>query len=162
MDALLEGLEDILAEEIELYRRLVELSRHKTDVLVAGDVEALDKIVREEQGLILHGSSLEKDLNKCIQELAGKMEFSGCSTLSQLLQKVTGEHQQRLASIGEELGSLLKEQKEVNGLNGWLIQSNLDYVNHVLSRIQGSNSIYSMEGTRVNRDMTVSLMDRKI
>ena len=163
MDALLERLEDILIEETELYRKLVELSKQKTEVLMAGDTEKLDRITREEQGLIFHGGILERNLEQCILDIAGnESRYSGCNTLSQLIENVSDPHKQKLSSIGRELSSLLHEQKELNELNTGLIQSNLDYINHLLSRMQGRNSIYSLKGTKVKKDTAVSLMDKKI
>lgn len=163
MDALLFKLEEILIRETELYQKILDISRRKTDIIIAGDTAGLDQITRTEQGLILHGGALERELKQCIQEIMqANEEFSSCVTLALLIQKIPEPYHQRLASIGNDLNSLLQEQKEINVLNSSLIQSNLEYIYNILSKVQGGSRIYSMGGIKVNKDLEPSILDKKI
>jgi hypothetical protein len=163
VDSLLSKLEDILLREINLYQKILELSKEKTNVITAGDTVGLDRITRIEQGLILQGGALERELDQCIQQIMLlKEEFSAYLTLSLLIQHLPEPHKQKLTSIGNELIGLLQEQKEINALNSSLIQNNLDYIYNILSKMQGAGQLYTVGGTRVNRDMESSILDKKV
>ena len=163
LEALFTQFEEILQQETELYCKILEISKKKVDIIIAGDIAGLDNVTKVEQGLILHAGALERRREQFIQEKMMKYDgMSSCKTLSELIQFAPASHKQQLASIGNELGALLEEQKDINTLNSSLIRNNLEYIDNILSKIQGNTDVYNMGGTKVKGDFDTSVLDKKI
>lgn len=163
MDELFAQFEEILNQELELYRKILELSKKKTDVILTGDTAGLDDITKAEHAFIIQAGALERKRQKFITEKLMKCDgISSCETLSELIQYAPASHKQRLASIGKELSELLEEQKEINELNSKLIRNNLEYIEFILSRVQGSAGVYDTGGTKKKDNARSSVLDKKV
>jgi len=163
LEELFAQLADILLQESALYRRILELSKKKTDVIIKGDTAELDSITGIEQDLIYDVSALEKRRESMIREKIQKCSgMSSFNTLSDIISHAPKHCRQQLSSARDELWSMLEELSEVNALNSGLIKSNLEYVNHILGRLQGSAGAYDMDGARVKGDLDASVLDKKV
>ncbi len=119
----------VLEQEAEVYRALVELSSKKQDALVAGDLEALDGVVRAEEALLWKAGRFEETRQMVATELADLLELKdGERTLVRLIEAV-GEP--RAAALRERQGEILRSVAELsanNETNGRLIEQALTQV----------------------------------
>ena len=59
-------LTKLLEEQLKIYTKLLELESSKTDVLLKGELEALDNIVTQQQPYIMSSANCEKRREKLI------------------------------------------------------------------------------------------------
>lgn len=139
MASLMENLIDVLRKECREYEGLLELSQKKTPVIVSGDLEALQKITDEEQGLVSRINHLEKErvevtadianvLNKDVKELK----------LAYLIRMLSGRptEQTALAEAHDSLQASVKGLQRVNEQNRELLNNALEVVAFEMNMMQ--------------------------
>lgn len=69
MDDRISDLLNIIRDEIDLYRELIEHARHKTAILVRGRADAILECNRIEEGFNIKLRSLETEMSRLCQDL---------------------------------------------------------------------------------------------
>ena len=140
MDTLNKLLE-ILDNQAKIYHDLLDISKNKTDIIVEGKVQGLEKLTKVEQTLILKMSDLENQLEKNVKPLVEELEIKEENvTISILLNYLQGENKKRLEELRENIFSVINEFEHVNKLNSKLIQNSLEYINFSINLFSNVNA----------------------
>lgn len=139
MASLMENLIDILNKESSEYENLLELSMEKTPVIVAGDLENLQRITDEEQIVVSRINSLEKQRTENINDIANVLNKDvktlKLANLIEMLQARPIERQ-KLAEVHDRLQSVVRRVQMINNQNGELIHHALEMVEFDMNLIQ--------------------------
>jgi len=167
MEGYLNQLCDILEQEIKIYNTILEKSKEKTDIVVSGRVNELDRIVKLEQSLVVQIGKLEQKREEVVLNIAGILNMdSNRLNIKQLIQSAPEEYQEKLEIYQKSLEDILGQLKDVNELNGKLIENALDYVEfslNIMTNASISGNIYEKEGSTKNNISGVkNLFDVKL
>jgi len=139
MASLVDTLIDVLNREDTEYRQIIELSSRKTQAIVRGDIEELERVTDDEQLIVDHINACEKERSSTMKEIAKILntDVSGLklSVLISLLDRSPKE-QKALAEIHDKLHETLHEVKLLNERNEELLNSAKEMVDFNLNLIQ--------------------------
>ena len=113
MASLMEDFMDVLEKENGEYERLTELSREKRQIIIDGNIPALEEITSREQDI----TSILKNLEKKREEVVNDMSI--------VLSKKPKE-QQQLRELKEKLHTTLEQMAEINNQNEVLLQQAIE------------------------------------
>ena len=155
-----------LEKQKSIYEELLSISRKKKQVLIDGNVEKLDSMVKREGNLIIEIGDLENKREKAVEALAKEL---GCSskelTVSYVCDRVADKRVGLIRSLADSIGSILKELKELNDINGKLIEQSLEYVNFSINLVadvlEGQKVVYEANEEE-NKGNGVRLFDAKV
>jgi len=141
MASLIDELIHTLEKENAAYQELQKLSVKKTDIIVEGNIQALNDIVEQEQILMTDKVwPLEKKRQECTKDIAmvinRKVEDL---TLTKLADLMVGqpETQKRLREIRDRLHDTMKHMTQVNDMNKVLLQESLELVEFDINLFNG-------------------------
>lgn len=129
MKDLIDILQKVLKEEILVYRELLSIMNEKTDVLIDGNIEKLDKMTTHENNIINKLNEFENLRNKVIFNIQHRRGIKEELDISMLLKLLDDEDGMELSNLRDEFLEVLSQIKEKNILNSSLIKDSLDYVN---------------------------------
>ncbi len=143
MASLMENLLDVLDRECSEYDSLLELSRKKTPVIVAGNIEELEKITDEEQNVVNRINLLDKERKETTVDIADVMnkdvtQLKITNIIELLAQRP--EEQKKLAEIYDRLQTTVREMVRINEHNKILIEDSLGMVDFNLNLLQAMRS----------------------
>lgn len=139
MASLMETLIDILNKESSEYETLLELSMKKTSVIVAGDLDNLQKITDEEQIVVSRINNLEKSRIENINDIANVLNKDvKALKLANLIDMLEARpiERQKLAEVHDRLQSAVRRMQMVNNQNRELINHALEMVEFDMNLIQ--------------------------
>lgn len=139
MASLMENLIDILNKESSEYENLLELSMKKTSVIVAGELENLQKITDEEQIVVSRINNLEKLRIENINDIANVLNKDVTTLkLTNLIAMLEARpiERQKLAEVHDRLQSIVKRVQMVNNQNRELINNALEMVEFDMNLLQ--------------------------
>ena len=143
MASLVEVLIDTLTKEESEYVTLLDLSRKKTPVIVAGEVEKLQNITDEEQSVVDRLVALDAKRAEAMQDIAEVMNKDvktlKLSHLIEMLEKRPAERD-ALRALHDQLKATVGELKMINDQNRELIRQSLDIVDFNLNLIKSQRS----------------------
>lgn len=143
MASLMENLMAVLDSENAEYETLLELSRRKTPVIVAGNLEELEKITDEEQNVVERINRLDKKRAEVTADIANVMNKDVASlkltNIIELLEKRPTD-QNKLAGIYDRLHKTVREMVRINEHNRELIMDSLEMVDFDLRLLQSMRS----------------------
>lgn len=156
----------VLEKEKTIYEELLTISREKKEVIVEGKIQELDNFLKVEGNLILEISRLEDERDIEAEALAKKL---GCPreelTISYVCNSVKDERCSKLWEIANSIGEILSQLKEINDLNGKLIEQSLEYINFSMNlmadSIAGQKAIYEGK-TEGSKENNIRLFDAKV
>lgn len=122
---------DTLQQQLELYKRILEMENSKKPLILQNDVVHLNVITQKEKLLTVKAEELEYNRNLITARYFKDGGFRYRSgLLSALIQAVSNpEEKQQLTKLHGELTFVLQELKQVNGLNQQLIEQSLAFIN---------------------------------
>ncbi len=129
MASLVEELVKALETEEKIYQTIIGYGRQKTDVLIRGDVPALEKLTEKEQlasDELVSQSSRHEQLLKDIAIVLGKTEEEMTVTRLIELLDTQPEARQQLSAAKEKLISAANEMKSLNEQNIALIKQAIE------------------------------------
>lgn len=139
MASLMENMIVVLQEESKEYDALLQLSLKKTPVIVAGDLDNLQKITDEEQEVVGRINRLEKKRNEVTADIANVINKDvNTLKLRDLLPMLENRpaEQEQLRSAIEGLQDVVGRMKTVNEQNRDLIQHSLEMVEFDMNLLQ--------------------------
>ncbi len=143
MASLVEVLIDTLTKEESEYVTLLDLSKKKTPVIVAGEIENLQKITDEEQAVVDRLIALDArraDAMKDIAEVMNRdVKTLKLSNLIEMLEK-RPEERDALSLLHDRLKATVGELRMINDQNRELIRQSLDIVDFNLNLIKSQRS----------------------
>ena len=125
MASLMENFMDILEKENGEYERLVELSRQKTQVIIDGNVPALDKITEQEQEITGTLINLEKKREEIVHDMSIVLSKDPSDlTVTNMIAFLSKQpqEQQKLKDIKQKLRDTLNQMARLNEQNESLLQ----------------------------------------
>ncbi|MCM8773426.1 MAG: flagellar protein FlgN [Candidatus Omnitrophica bacterium] len=136
LEEIKDDLVKLLNDELNLYKKILELSKEKTKIILENNLEKLkdiDSRINEEIEKIY---PLEETREKIISKIGEKQRLPSSQINLSFLSSLWGETS--FKKLQEEFASLLGELKEINQRNNLLIKQ----AQSVLSFISGS--LYSI------------------
>lgn len=130
-ETLIEALEKLY----QLHEKLYELSETKTEIIKKGDMEGLQKMLKDEQTFVAAINTMEKQRQEAAKQLLGKSEATEI-TLTNCIEAVTGNDKKILNELKEKIWSVVNKLKDRNELNQLLIHQSLQFVNMTIDMIQ--------------------------
>ncbi len=139
--SLVEELIGVLQSEKEIYNRLIPVSEQKTEILVRGDLKALQAVTDEEQKLLDQASVLDHKRNTVIQNMGMVLNRSpeqlDLVSLIELLAKQPEEKKQ-LSQLHDSLKQIMIRLVDVNEKNKSLIENSLEMIEFNMNFIQST------------------------
>lgn len=139
MASLMENMIEVLQDECKEYETLCKLSKEKTSIIVAGDLQGLEKITEAEQEVVGRITKLEKKRTEVTADIANVMnkdpKTMKVRELIPLLASRPTE-QERLRETCDHLQKVVGEMKTSNEQNGELIKHSLEMVEFDLNLLQ--------------------------
>lgn len=157
---------DVLNEELELHKNMLEISSQKKDILVKGDVSELEKINKIEAGLILKMGGFEEKRELMISKVAKDEGIDKSELTLSIILKYTKESDgNRLKEIQSELKNAITQLKQINDLNMQLVKNSLDYIDFSINLFTGASTAadnsYTSTGSINDNHIKKSLFDTK-
>lgn len=122
----LPGLKEVLGAQCGVHRKLLALEEEKTRVLLAGDAEKLLPLLNDQQALLMQSRELEKQRNAiCLG--------TDYKTLRELVES-SGECENLLGTVFEELTAVVVALKKKCALNKKLLETRLGTIRYLLSQ----------------------------
>ncbi len=139
MASLMENLLEVLDKENEEYKKLVKLEYEKKQILIDGDVPALEKMTDREQDVSSVLRNLEIRREKIMDDMSTvlgkpKTELT-IKYMIELLDKQPDE-QARLSELRTSLHEVLTEMSQINELNKMLTEQALELVEYDLNLLK--------------------------
>lgn len=131
MASLMEDFVDILEKENTEYERLTELSTEKRQIIIEGNIPALEDITGREQEITSNLKNLENKREQVVKDMAivlskDPKELTITNMIAFLNKQP--EEQQRLQSIRERLKTTLEQMADINAQNDVLLNQALEMV----------------------------------
>ena len=158
----LEILIKTLEAEVEVYNELVRVETDKTNIIVEGNIEKLDKIMNSEQVITMKINGLEKKRmgimdglglhNKTLREVIAIAKNDGNKTRG------------RLFKIYKDLKESTDKIKQINEQNQILIKSRLkvitDFTDYVQSAVSPNTGNISKAGKMATYDKNAKVVQQ--
>lgn len=129
MASLMEEFMDVLERENGEYERLTELSREKRQIIIDGNIPALEEITNREQEITSILKNLEKKREEVVNDmsivLSKKPEELTVTNMIAFLNKQPKE-QQQLRELKEKLHDTLGKMADINTQNETLLKHALE------------------------------------
>ena len=129
MASLMEDFMDVLEKENGEYERLTELSREKRQIIIDGNIPALEEITNREQEITSILKNLEKKREEVVNDmsivLSKKPEDLTVTNMIAFLNKQPKE-QQQLRELKEKLHDTLGKMADINTQNETLLKHALE------------------------------------
>lgn len=162
---MLERMESLLDRQLELYQSLVEMSHRKQQVLVRGDLQELESIIKAEQALLWQAGKLEESRLALQGELAASAGLKPEELDLSKLAELAGEpFASRYKSLQGCMVAIMDQLGAINRLNMELIEQSLSYINFSLELLSGAEAgeTYTPAGKSPGRKDVTRLLDRKV
>ncbi|NLK21796.1 MAG: flagellar protein FlgN [Epulopiscium sp.] len=143
MAGLIYDLIEVLEGEIGFYTILLKISKEKTDIIVSGDVLALQKLTKKEQEAVSQNIRLEKQRETIVGDIALVLnEKKEGLTITKLIEKLenTIEEKEKLKTIQKRINDLIIQLKQVNEQNKVLLNQSMEMINFTMNAIQSTRS----------------------
>lgn len=162
----LDKIIDILDVQYNIQTELLELSKSKTEVLLAEDVKKLGEITKSEQELIKKLETIELQRQKQVEMISKERGLSNNTiTISELIEDADDLTKDRLRNIKGKLSSIISEQSSVNDINRQLVKANLEYLSFSLSFLTGqlnSGTVYDKDAKSPKNNGSSGIFDKSV
>lgn len=163
MKEYVDQLKLVLNEELEVYKKLLDITISKKDIIANNQIKELDQMTKVEQTLILQIGQLEESretLTSNLKNHFGDQELN----MQRLIDYLPEEDKDFLFDLREDLLKTLTVIDSENKLNKTLIEDSLEYVNFNLDLLTAVNNDGSYENTATEKEVgsRKNLFDVKI
>lgn len=147
---LIENLTRVLAEELKLYKSILDISKRKTRVIIDGNIDELNKIVKGEHSFVLKVGKLEDLRGKLVFALSKKLGISFDNiNVSEIIKRIDENEAKKIEKYKEFILKVVNELKDVNEINGKLIKNSLEFIDfsiNLVSNIDDGSNNYCNTG----------------
>ena len=134
---------ELLKENNEIYKMLLELEYDKYEAVIKNDVISLDNIVSQEEVYYLQMKGIEHKREKLLNSLG----LSG-KTLKEIIDAAENEFKTNLQEEFEELNNTIKELKKINELLKTVIEVRLRKINKEMSNLGENKNTYTNDKSK--------------
>lgn len=131
MASLMDDFMDVLEKENGEYERLTQLSREKKQVIIDGNIPALEELTDREQEITGAILNLEKRREEVVKDMSIVLSKEpGELTVTNMIAFLNKQpkEQQQLIELKERLRSTLEEMAEINAQNEMLLRHAMEMV----------------------------------
>ena len=147
----LEELCALLAEQKGLLGNLLELSREERQIIISGESDKLETVIRLELRELSKLGAVERKratLHKTIAAELGLPEND--LTVSAIAERAEADEREAIRNLQAELSELIDRHKELNTENRELIKAHIEYSETMLDLMVGAedplNNFYGGDG----------------
>jgi len=156
-----------MEEQVKFMTDLTALSQKKSVVLVDGNLDELDILLRGEQALIWQMGKLEERRFRLQVGIAAALGMHPSQlTLDRLVQGVPEGFGPRCEEVAERYGTAARTLSKANQLNTELVQQAMAYVDFSLQllggRGPGTAQVYSPQGQRDPKTGKLRRLDNRV
>lgn len=141
MASLIEELTTVLQNEEEIYKKLIPVSERKTEILIRGDLKALQKVTEEEQVLLDQAAVQDHRREDVIRNMGMVLNKDpkemSLTSLIELLAKQP-EEKRRLSELHDSLRRVMQRLVDINEKNKNLIENSLEMIEFNMNFIQST------------------------
>jgi flagellar biosynthesis/type III secretory pathway chaperone len=148
----LDRIKDILGEQINGYRTLLEVLQRERACLVHLNPEGVETLAKEKDTIMLKLRLLEEERMRLVRAFAAETGSTGTMTL-QRLHEMTGD--EAYSGLRSQMLSLVQAISELNEFNKILIERSSNFVRRTLGFIDSF-------GLTVDRKKTGSVLSREV
>jgi hypothetical protein len=127
-----ENLISVMKKLLKLHQSLYELSVKKTDIVIKGDMDALNQILRDQQAHLTAISQFESERQKNAGAILPGMDKP---TISECIEAVDGVEKETLIQLRTDLLEIVSKIKEKNELNQQMIHQSLQFVHLTMNLV---------------------------
>ncbi len=161
----LQPLLQVMSQEKDIHRVLLDISTQKKDVLIYNDVSALNGIVLREEGLVQRARELETQRQRITQVIAGDLGIEQKDlTFAQVIKLCDEPLKREFAALKSELSDIVTSLGQANEANKKLIKTHLDYTSFCIRLLTDAGEGYtynSKGGTNEEGSANFRVFDRK-
>ncbi|WP_041701349.1 flagellar protein FlgN [Gottschalkia acidurici] len=152
-------LKDILLQENEIYKKILELANKKTQLISEDNIDEIQKITKLEEQYVQDAKILEYKREDRIAEIEKELSIEKVIDISTLLSHILDEElRKELQSTKDEFAKTLTQLKTVNDLNNILIKDALEYIGVSLNLMTAATS----EGTYGSKSGEIETQNRNL
>lgn len=158
MNELISRLTNLLTDQRDVYIKLIGLSEQKKETILNNQVEALDRIVKKEQLLLVELQELERQRKGIMEAVAKLLDCpAGEITIQDILDHCPPSLENNLLYIQKELTTQLQAQVNINEVNRKLLESRLEYISFMMDTANADyTNAYQPNATDVKKTQTNS------
>lgn len=153
----LEEIQAIIEKEVEILGELISSAKEKTEYLLSGNIQELDKLTKREENL---ANSLRTQERKREEALISR-GLSKETTLLTIIEK-TGENNPAFISLTEKLIESLRDLVILNERNKELLNDNLSWVEFNMNLISQREVSTGYNKDKEEKNTGNSLFDKKV
>ncbi|HAS73334.1 MAG TPA: hypothetical protein DCS67_04235 [Clostridiales bacterium UBA8960] len=148
-----EQLVQTLDKESEIYSEILELSRKKREAIRMQSIETLEKVVTEEQGLVVSLFKLEELREKVVDKIMRDEKIEFVENVTELAQMLKAEDRNRIMDSKNRLLVLVKNVADEARFNNKMLEDRLEIINlniELLTRSEDESGRYDKSAS--NKD----------
>lgn len=164
MSKSVEQLVQTLDKESEIYRDLLNIAKQKREVIKAQDIDQLQSMVNEEQGLIVSLFKLEELREKVVDKIMREEKLDFVENVTQLAQLLSVDAKNKVLEAKNQLLVLVKTVNEETRFNSVLLEERLELINmniNLLTQSGLDSGVYSKKADSEENDRR-SLFDARV
>ncbi|MFJ3388313.1 flagellar protein FlgN [Lysinibacillus sp. NPDC086135] len=142
-----------------MHKSLFELAVKKTEIITAGDIEALDQMLKDEQAHVAAIDKLEQQRQKQVTDYleAKGLASTDKATVADVIEAAEQQTEKdTLSAVRNRLLQIINGLKIQNDLNQKLVFQSLQFVNFTLDALQPRPEQINYSGNEVRGTNTVA------
>ncbi|MFJ7917879.1 MULTISPECIES: flagellar protein FlgN [unclassified Lysinibacillus] len=142
-----------------MHKSLFELAVKKTEIITAGDIEALDQMLKDEQAHVAAIDKLEQQRQKQVTDYleAKGIASTDKATVADVIEAAEQQTEKdTLSAVRNRLLQIINDLKNQNDLNQKLVFQSLQFVNFTLDALQPRPEQINYSGNEVRGTNTVA------
>lgn len=154
----------ILTKERDVYKEAVEIAQEKQQVIIDGNIKALEKMTLREQTLVASLIKLENMRGNVSSDLIRSLQAEHVENLNDLIGYLDEASKQKIGRVKDELAQAVLSLKNKNELNGKLLEQSLDmiHLNMELMSSLESDGRYTQGAADTKVKTKSSIFDAKV
>ncbi|GAA0285689.1 flagellar biosynthesis/type III secretory pathway chaperone [Gracilibacillus halotolerans] len=120
----------LLNQLVELHKRLLAVSKEKTDILKEGDFDSLQELLKKEQALVKNITQVEQKRMKELERwsMDKGLNFEEITVTTLIETYIEGSEKDDLEKVTLELANILHELRSQEDLNKQLTEQSMQFV----------------------------------
>lgn len=154
-----EAINSTLTMLERMHKSLLELALKKTEIIKAGDIEALDQLLKDEQAHIAAIDKLEQQRQKQVTDYLEAKGFASTDkmTVADVIEAAEQPAQKdTLSTVRNRLMLIIEDLRKQNDLNQKLVFQSLQFVNLTLDTLRPRPEQMNYSGSEVRGTNTVA------
>ncbi|MCK5127159.1 MAG: flagellar protein FlgN [candidate division Zixibacteria bacterium] len=164
IEKLLDRLITVIGDEAELFQHFLKMLGNQQEALIKSDVDTLQRVTSELQGIVSQSKRLEDDRVVTVDEIRRLGGADDDLTVSQICDMADESRSTQLKTLRETVLNLYSRIEETRMRNGLLIQQSVEQIRNtieILGRVPSQKTNYKGQGG-ISREYTPIGVDRRV